>query len=262
MLLANRKVAEHIGKKKGKEDPKTFVYRIHDVPNPDKLQTFAEFVSKLGYKIQTGSARSISRSLNDLFKQIQGKGEENMIEAIAVRTMAKAEYSTDNIGHYGLAFPYYTHFTSPIRRYPDLMVHRLLDHYLHGGSAANKLEYEEKCKHSSEMERKALEAEHQGNTLRVAQQLEELTGLESRMTILGHLQRGGTPSAADRLLATRLGTACSSFINDGVYGVMVAARGDRAEPVPLEQVAGKLKTVPLDHPWIASARAVGTNLGD
>jgi ribonuclease R len=159
MLLANRKVAERIGNVKGKNDPKTFVYRIHDVPNQEKLETFAEFVSKLGYKINVGTKKSISTSLNQLFKDIRGKGEENMIENIAVRTMSKAEYSVKNIGHYGLAFNYYTHFTSPIRRYPDLMVHRLFDAYLHGSPAANPVEYEEKCKHSSEMERKALEAE-------------------------------------------------------------------------------------------------------
>jgi 6-phosphofructokinase len=107
-----------------------------------------------------------------------------------------------------------------------------------------------------------LQAQHAGNTLRLSRQLEELTGLESRLTILGHLQRGGTPSAADRLLATRLGTACAALIEKGVYGVMVAARGDSTEPVPLEQVAGKRKTVPLDHDWIESARQVGTSLGD
>ncbi|OUC07661.1 6-phosphofructokinase, partial [Litorilinea aerophila] len=108
----------------------------------------------------------------------------------------------------------------------------------------------------------ALEENHAGNTMRLAQQLEKLTGLESRLTILGHLQRGGTPSAADRLLATRLGTACAELVNQGVYGVMVAARGEEAVPVPLEEVAGKLKMVPLDHPWIESARRVGTCLGD
>jgi len=107
-----------------------------------------------------------------------------------------------------------------------------------------------------------LQAQHAGNTLRLSRQLEELTGLEARLTILGHLQRGGTPSAADRLLATRLGTACAALIDKGVYGVMVAARGDSTEAVPLEQVAGKRKTVPLDHAWIQSARQVGTSLGD
>lgn len=159
MLLANRKVAERIGRKHGKQEPRTFVYRIHDMPNPEKLNTFAEFLKKLGYRVQTGSQKAISSSMNKLFEDIKGKGEENMIESIAVRTMAKAEYAIGNIGHYGLAFKYYTHFTSPIRRYPDLMVHRLLDYYLDGGSAVNPTEISEKCKHSSEMERKALEAE-------------------------------------------------------------------------------------------------------
>jgi 6-phosphofructokinase 1 len=115
---------------------------------------------------------------------------------------------------------------------------------------------------AAKLELTALETKHTGNTLRLARHLEELTGLESRVTILGYVQRGGTPSAADRLLATRLGTACADFIHDGVFSVMVAARGDGAEPVPLEKVAGKLRTVPLDHPWVASARRVGTCLGD
>ena len=167
MLLANKKVAELIGKPKSqepeakKQDSKTFVYRIHDEPNPEKLNTFVQFLKKLGYGLNVSSRQSLASSYNTLFENIKGKGEEHMIETIAVRTMAKAEYSTDNIGHYGLAFPYYTHFTSPIRRYPDLLVHRLLEKYLAGGKSVNKAPYDEMCKHSSEMERKATQAERE-----------------------------------------------------------------------------------------------------
>ena len=159
MLLANRKVAEWVGKKKGNSDPKTFVYRVHDSPIPEKLENFTQFIAKLGYKINFTNRKSLAESFNHLFEQIKGKGEENMVETIAVRTMAKAFYTTTNIGHYGLAFPYYTHFTSPIRRYPDLMVHRLLQEYLLKRKSANREEYESKCEHSSEMERKAESAE-------------------------------------------------------------------------------------------------------
>jgi len=159
MLLANRKVAEWVGKKKGNTDPKTFVYRVHDSPVPEKLENFTQFIAKLGYKINFTNRKSLAESFNRLFDQIKGKGEENMVETIAVRTMAKAFYTTTNIGHYGLSFPYYTHFTSPIRRYPDLMVHRLLQEYLSKGKSANREEYESKCDHSSEMERKAESAE-------------------------------------------------------------------------------------------------------
>lgn len=176
MLLANRKVAERIGRKHGKQEPRTFVYRIHDMPNPEKLNTFAEFLKKLGYKVQTGSQKAISSSLNELFEQIKGKGEENMIESIAIRTMAKAEYSIENIGHYGLAFKYYSHFTSPIRRYPDLMVHRLLDAYLKGNPSVDPTEISDKCKHTSEMERKALEAERASIKLKQAEYMMDKIG--------------------------------------------------------------------------------------
>lgn len=159
MLLANKKVAEFIGKVPQGKNAKTFVYRIHDEPNPEKLNTFVQFLKKLGYSLNISSRQTLASSYNSLFEKIHGKGEENMIETIAVRTMAKAEYSTENIGHYGLAFPFYSHFTSPIRRYPDLMVHRLLEQYLNGGKSANRDVYEEMCKHSSEMERKAQQAE-------------------------------------------------------------------------------------------------------
>lgn len=162
MLLANRAVAEKIGKvrnRAGEKDAKTFVYRIHDIPNPEKLNTLSNFVSKLGYTIKTDTRNNISKSFNRLLEDSHGKGEENLIETLTIRSMAKAEYSTVNIGHYGLAFDYYTHFTSPIRRYPDMMVHRLLFAYENGRPSEKQNLYEELCKHSSFMEKKAQEAE-------------------------------------------------------------------------------------------------------
>lgn len=161
MLLANRRVAEYVGKKlaneKGREHP--FVYRVHDTPSDEKLGRFAMFAGKFGYRINTNSDREIAHSLNKLMKDVHGKKEQNVLEQLAVRTMAKAIYTVDNIGHYGLAFEYYTHFTSPIRRYPDVMVHRLLEHYLEGGKPVKSDELQMKCKHSTEMEIKASEAE-------------------------------------------------------------------------------------------------------
>ncbi len=154
MLLANRKVAEYIGKQK-----KTFVYRIHDEPNEDKLIAMQTVISKFGYKIDLRTKGGIAQSLNNLMQEVNGKKEQNLIDTLAIRTMSKAKYSTDNIGHYGLAFDYYSHFTSPIRRYPDVMVHRLLQHYLEGGKSVSEEIYEEKCNHSSNMEYLATQAE-------------------------------------------------------------------------------------------------------
>jgi len=159
MLLANKRVAESIGVKRGIHPPKTFVYRIHDEPTPEKLNNFVQLVKKLGYQMKTTDRKHLAGSFNHIFEQIKGKGEENLVETVAIRTMAKAIYSTQNIGHYGLAFNYYTHFTSPIRRYPDLMVHRLLWSYLNKGTSADAAEYESYCEHCSEMERKAEQSE-------------------------------------------------------------------------------------------------------
>lgn len=156
MLLANRKVSEFVGKK----DPKkTFVYRVHDEPDDSKLATLQNVVSRFGYKLNFKDRKSVSSSLNNLLKEVNGKKEQNLVDTLTIRTMSKAEYTTHNIGHYGLAFDYYSHFTSPIRRYPDVMAHRLLQQYLDGGKSANEEAYEDKCNHSSNMEGLATRAE-------------------------------------------------------------------------------------------------------
>lgn len=159
MLLANRRVAEFIGKTKGKQAPKTFVYRVHDRPDPEKLENFNNFINKFGLGIQLVTPRAIAVSMNNLLEKIKGRKEQNIVEMLAIRAMAKAAYSTRNIGHYGLAFEHYTHFTSPIRRYPDVMVHRLLEKYLEGGRSVDSVKFEEMCRHSSDMETRAANAE-------------------------------------------------------------------------------------------------------
>ena len=160
MLLANRTVAESIGKVKKGVKAKTLPYRVHDAPDPTKLENLREFIVKFGYKLKTtGTKGAISRSLNALMEESQGRREQKLIETVALRAMMKAKYSVHNIGHYGLAFDYYTHFTSPIRRYPDTMVHRLLTRYQAGGRSANREHYEELCEHSSDMEQLAQNAE-------------------------------------------------------------------------------------------------------
>ncbi len=194
MLLANKYVAEYVGKqgksKDNPSEPKTFIYRVHANPDPDKFESFSKFIKKFGYSIMAHGTRSISQSINALLDQVKGKAEQNIIETLAVRTMAKAVYTTKNIGHYGLAFPYYSHFTSPIRRYPDMMVHRLLTRYLDGGKSADMEEYEIKCKHSSEMEQRASDAERASIKYKQVQFMADKVGQDFDAVISGVTEWG------------------------------------------------------------------------
>ncbi len=186
MLLANRTVAESIGKVKKGVKAKTLPYRVHDAPDPTKLENLREFIVKFGYKLKTtGTRGAISRSLNALMEESQGRREQKLIETVALRAMMKAKYSVHNIGHYGLAFDYYTHFTSPIRRYPDTMVHRLLTRYQAGGRSANKEHYEELCEHSSDMEQLAQNAERDSIKFKMVEFMGDKIGEEYDAHISG-----------------------------------------------------------------------------
>jgi len=176
MLLANRKVAEHVSKMGKGKHKYTFVYRVHDSPKPEALANFANFAARFGYKINTKSDKETAKSLNYLMEDVEGKKEQNVLTHLAIRSMAKAIYTTKSSSHYGLAFDHYTHFTSPIRRYPDVMVHRLLFHYLNGGQSANAEHYEKLCQHSSQMEKKASDAERASIKYKQAEYLRDQVG--------------------------------------------------------------------------------------
>ncbi|MBP1539067.1 MAG: ribonuclease R [Prevotella sp.] len=186
MLLANRTVAESIGRVKKGQKAKTLPYRVHDNPDPQKLETLKEFIAKFGYRVKTeGSRTAIARSLNTLMDECEGRGEEKAIQKVALRAMMKAKYSVHNIGHFGLAFDYYTHFTSPIRRYPDTMVHRLMTRYEQGGRSANERYYEELCEHSSDMEQIAQNAERDSIKYKMVEFMGEHVGEEFDAHISG-----------------------------------------------------------------------------
>jgi ribonuclease R len=181
MLLANKQVARYIYNQKKGEDKNTFVYRTHDLPDPEKVANFALFAKQFGHKLNVDE-RAISRSLNKLMEEVEGKPEQNVLQSLAVRSMAKAKYTTEAKGHFGLAFDHYTHFTSPIRRYPDMMVHRLLQHYLDGGKSVNAKEFEDKCLHSSEREKRAADAERASIKYK---QVEFMASMDPKLTYDG-----------------------------------------------------------------------------
>lgn len=177
MLLANRTVATFVGKPKDKKKPKAFVYRVHDVPDPTRLADLSTIARAFGYKVKaSGTPKEINRSINKMLSDVKGRGEENYLATLAIRSMAKAVYTTDNIGHYGLGFDYYTHFTSPIRRYPDMMVHRLLERYMAGGRSVNLQKLEDQCKHSSDMEQTAAMAERSSIKYKQVEYMQEHIG--------------------------------------------------------------------------------------
>jgi len=190
MLLANKKVAQFVGKTKEGAVKKTFIYRVHDEPNIDKLEALGNLVQKFGYSIDVKSRKSTTASLNQLLSDVHGKAESNMIETLTIRTMSKAEYTTENIGHYGLAFDYYGHFTSPIRRYPDVMAHRLLQHYLEKGKSVSAENFEEKCKHSSEMEMLSTRAERDSIKYMQIKYMQNFTGTPFKGVISGVTEWG------------------------------------------------------------------------
>lgn len=190
MLLANRKVAEYVAKKVPGKNKLTFVYRAHDAPDSEALNTFAGFAARFGYKIKTGTHKEISTSLNNLMSEIEGKKEQNVLTSLAIRSMAKAIYTTKSSFHYGLAFDFYTHFTSPIRRYPDVMVHRLLQRYLNNEKSVNPEDYEKLCEHSSQMEKKAADAERASTKYKQAEFLQGNIGQQFDGIISGVTEWG------------------------------------------------------------------------
>lgn len=257
MLLANKKVGEFIGKRKENEQEKTFVYRIHDTPDEGRILQLKTFVKHLGYKIPKNADHSSSGIIRTLMEQLKGHAEEDIIKQMAIRTMAKAEYSTNNIGHYGLAFDYYTHFTSPIRRYPDVMAHRLLQHYLNDGKSVNANDYEVKCKHSSLMEKRASEAERASIKYKQVEYMLEHTGkifegIVSGLTSWGFYVEVGETKSEGMVSLKNLQDDHYEFDADKyiIRGLRKRTELHMGDTVMIKVMGGNLNQRTLDYQWV------------
>jgi ribonuclease R len=257
MLLANRKVGEFIGKRKGNEQERTFVYRIHDTPDEGRILQLKTFVKHLGYKIPKNADQSSTGIIRTLMEQLSGEAEEDIIKQMAIRTMAKAEYSTQNIGHYGLAFEYYTHFTSPIRRYPDVMAHRLLQHYLDGGKSVSPNDYEVKCKHSSLMEKRAADAERASIKYKQVEYMLDHTGkifegIVSGLTSWGFYVEVGETKSEGMVSLKNLADDHYEFDADKyiIKGHRTRTELHMGDKVMIKVLGGNLNQRTLDYGWV------------
>ncbi|MFM7730143.1 MAG: ribonuclease R [Flavobacteriales bacterium] len=258
MLLANRCVGEFIGKRRDGEAEKTYIYRVHDTPDESRLQQLKMFVKHLGYAIPKNISNQSAGTIRAIMKVVEGQSEEGIIRQMAIRTMAKAEYSTDNIGHFGLAFSYYTHFPSPIRRYPDVIAHRLLQHYLDGGSSVHATDYEMKCKHSSQMEKRAAEAERASIKYKQVEYMmahigETFSGIVSSITGWGfYVEVGETKSEGLVSLASIRGDRYE-FISDKyiLYGIKTRHEIHMGDHVTIRVERGDLNQRTLEFSLIS-----------
>ncbi|HEY8396814.1 MAG TPA: RNB domain-containing ribonuclease, partial [Flavihumibacter sp.] len=257
MLLANRTVAEHVSKIKVKDKPLPFAYRVHDKPDEEKLTPFAAFARKFGHVFDIKSPERIAESFNRLLEDVQGKPEQHVLEQLGIRTMAKAVYTTKNIGHYGLGFEYYAHFTSPIRRYPDVMVHRVLQEVLHGKYHIDK-DMEEKCRHCSERERAAMDAERAGNKYKQVEYLmnflgEEFDGVISGVSSFGFWVETVEHKCEGLVSITSLSEYDDFRLVETEY-MLAGRRSGRTfrmgDKVRIRVVAANLEKRQLDYEWV------------
>jgi VacB/RNase II family 3'-5' exoribonuclease len=257
MLLANRKVGEFIGKNKENGHERTYVYRVHDSPDDGKLLQLKTFMKHLGYVIPKQANMNPTTLIKSLMDQVHGHAEEDIIKNMAIRSMAKAEYSTNNIGHFGLAFDYYSHFTSPIRRYPDVMAHRLLQHYLDGGSSVNPADYEVKCKHSSMMEKRASEAERASIKYKQVEYMlnhegKIFEGIVSGLTSWGFYVEVGETKSEGMVSLRNLTDDHYEFDADRyiIRGLRQRVEIHMGDKVMIKVMGGNLNQRTLDYQWV------------
>ena len=260
MLLANKYVAQHVSKIEVNKKPIPFPYRVHDLPNEEKMLPFMAFARKFGHKFDTSSPEKIAESFNTMLQDVQGKPEQHVLEQLGIRTMAKAAYTTDNIGHYGLGFEDYCHFTSPIRRYPDVMVHRVLEEVLNGKVKPDK-KMEQKCKHCSERERAAMDAESSANKYKQVEYMKDFVGEEFDGVISGAAAFGFWVETVEHKCEGMVSIASLAEYDDFRFVdteyALVGMRSGRkfriGDRVRIKVIAANLDKRQLDYEWVLTA---------